>query len=130
MKKNIFFAALLAFGMVALGSCSKTEGENAANAESVEGATDGVEVIQESAEEFESVDSVAVPTEEMQDAVATEAEGQNLIEKGKEAVEKGKEVVEKGKEVYEDGKNKVTDLVQKGKDAVEKGKDAVENLKK
>lgn len=131
MKKSILFAA--AACMIAFASCSKTEGENAANDESVVGATDGVEVIEESAGEVEGVETVPTEVEATAETDApevsegTEAEKKNLIDKAKETYEKGKDVVnegvEKSKEVYEKSKDAV-------KEGVEKGKELINNLKK
>lgn len=134
MKKNIFFAAALVFGMISFASCSSSEGENAANDESVAGATDGVEVVDESATVVEGCGACADSTqcascaegvcpEVTECAACPESDGKTIVEKGKEVVEKGKDVVKEG---VEKGK----EAIEKGKEAVEKGKEALNNLKK
>ena len=141
MKKNLFFAAVFVLGMTALGSCSSSEGDNAANDESVVGATDGMETVDESAVEVENTDELpgniigeetTVTQTEATEETGTE-DGKSLVEKGKDLLEKGKDAVEKGKDVVvekgKDAVDKSKDLLEKGKDAVEKGKDMLEKLK-
>lgn len=129
MKKNILFAAAVV-SMVAFASCSKSEGENAANDESVAGATDGMEVIEESATEIEAP---AVETPEVQPVEETVAVETTEAQDNKTIVDKAKDVYEKGKDVVNEGVDKSKEAYQKSKEAVkegvEKGKELLNKVK-
>ena len=137
MKKKILFAAsAVALAIVTLTACSdKKEGVDAANDESVVGATDGMETDTEVTEEIfaespgqldSTGETATTDNVTVEDVVANGKEaGQNLIDKAKAA---GETALDKTKEGYEKGKDAVVDTYGKAKDATknayEKTKDA------
>lgn len=144
MKKNILFAAAIALSMAAIVSCSSKEGQNAANDESVVGATDGLETDTETAEALmneapgQLVETTTTDSDiTIEDVTAAgKEETGNIVDKAKEvgqtAVDKTKEGYEKAKEAVKTGYDKTTDAVKTGyektKDAVKEGIDKAKNL--
>lgn len=114
MKKIFLFAAVAAL----MTACSGSEGTNAANDESVADGVDNMEVIEESADEFEEhVTGDATLDEAVEQA-------NDILDKATEtAANMRDEAVEKAKEIH-------GQAVEKAKDAVDKVKDHKEKLEK
>lgn len=156
MKKNFLLAAVavLALGAATLTSCSNKEGENAANDESVAGATEGLVEDQEAAEEiFEDAPgqlegnatgteagATTVTSDEVtvEEVVANEVDkaketGKGIVEKAVDGVKNAAEKTGEGaKNVYEKGKEAGKKAVEKTKEgtqkAIDKTKEGVKNL--
>ena len=138
MKKNLLFFAALAMATVALTACSsKEEGANAANDESVVGATDGLETDTETSEAIftESPGQLdeTTPTGDVtvEDVTATD-DDKSIIDKAKEGYEKAKEagqnVADKAKEGYDKTKEAGKTAIDKTKEGINKAVDKVKNL--
>lgn len=134
MKKNLLFFAALAMATVALTACSnKEEGANAANDESVVGATDGLQTDTETSEAIftESPGQLdeTTPTGDVtvEDVTATD-DDKSIIDKAKEGYEKAKEagqnVADKAKEGYDKAKEAGQNVADKAKEGYDKTKEA------
>ena len=126
MKKILFFAAAaLAIGTLCITSCStKSEGRDAANDESVVGATDGLEVDAESSQAIMG-ESAAMENTENNDVTVEEVTPETtptVADKAKAAVEEG---YAKTKEAVQKGAEKTKEAVKKG---FEKTKEGVKDL--
>lgn len=125
MKKFFLFAA--AVMALSMASCSNSkEGANAANDESVVGATDGLQTDATSSEAI-----MGVSAETTADTSDATTESEDTLSVGDHMKEAAKQTGEAAKEVYEKSKGAVTDTYAKSKEAVtntyEKSKEAVTN---